>query len=175
MNVLNKNGTSLMEALVTVLIFVMIIGGVYASASVGESSWQTNSTKMELQQDLRKAMSWMKYELRQAGPSSIVDVPSDGVSQSDITFKIPSTVSGGSIVWETDTIRFLLGGAQNNQLQKIKGGTTSILANDISTLSFTRYPAAPNVLEVSMLAQKETIKGIMISSNLNFKLQLRNN
>ena len=67
---MNKQGFSLVETMVTVFIFVILAGGLYATLQVGDSSWQTNQTKVELQQELRKAIDWMKDEFE------VIEMPS---------------------------------------------------------------------------------------------------
>ena len=168
-----------METLVVMLIFSMVAGSLYATVAVGETSWQVNKTKIEVYQELRKAMDWMKYELQQAGDSSIVDVPADGVTCpcTVITFKIPDPVSpivAGDINWSANTIQFALGGADETDLQRTEAGVTRTLATNIQSLTFTRQVASSNILEVSVQAQKDTVKGIPLTSQLDFEVQLRN-
>ena len=171
---LGKSGFSMAEMLVTVLIFSILIGGIYASLAVGEASWETNKVKIELQQELRKAMEWMKFDLQQAGPTSITNVPADDTWYTTITFKTPNGVSGGSINWEADTMQFVLGGTGSTQLQKVQAGTTTVLAQNIKTLNFRRSTTNSNILEISMLAEKNTVKGDTINYQLDFEVQIRN-
>ena len=183
-------GFSLVEVLVTVLIFSGLAAAVNAVLLVGDASWQTNNVQMELQQELRKAMDWMKDDLRQTGSAAITNVPvnpaPDAVTYPDpaddpayswystITFRMVSGVSGGKITWDSGTVQFVLGGTDSSQLQRVEGSTTKVIAQNIQSLQFRRLAAASNMVEVALQAQKDTFKGATINSSLEFKIQLRN-
>lgn len=169
-----SKGFSLVEVMVTLLIFTGLAAAVNAVLFVGDASWQANNVQMQLHQELRKAMDWMKDDLRQTGAAAITNVPADGNWYTTITFRMVSGVSGGKIVWASDTVQFVLGGSASNQLQRIEGSTTRVIAQNIQSLQFRRLAAASNVVEVALQAQKDTFKVGTIKSSLGFKIQLRN-
>jgi prepilin-type N-terminal cleavage/methylation domain-containing protein len=102
--ILKKSGFSLMEMLVTMLIFGIMTVGTYGVFMSAQEFWVASKTQVELQQETRKAMQRMINELRQSGNLSITNVPADGTWYSTITFKTPSGVTTGSITWNADTI-----------------------------------------------------------------------
>lgn len=179
-------GLSLVEIMVTLLIFVVLAAAINTVMLIGQSSWQTNSVQVELQQDLRKAMDWMKDELRQTGSAAISGGPDDADDTwyTSITFQTATGINGSSIEWgggDPDaTTQFILGGANNNQLQRIirdndgNVASTTVIAQNIQLVQFRRLSAASNVIEVDLDAQKDTIKGNTITANLDFKVQMRN-
>lgn len=171
----SRQGFSLVEAMVTVAIFSFIMAGIYSITSVGENAWLTNNVRIELQQDLRKGMESMINDLRETNPS-ILDpfVPADGKAYDSITFQVPSGVSAGSIAWDATTIQFAKGGVGSKQLLRTSGATTKVLTQNLQLLEFRRQLATPDILEVSMQAQKNTPHGISITHNLDFNIQLRN-
>ena len=170
----NNRGLSLVEVLVTMFIFLFVAGAIYTLTIVGNDIWMANKTRIELQQELRKGMDWMIYELRAAGPSSILDVPADGSWYSSITFKTPSGVSSGSISWNATSVQFILGGTNGQQLQRIFGGSTKLLASNITAVQFRRQVASSDILEVSLQAQNTAPGSAALSSDLDFEVQLRN-
>lgn len=170
----SNKGSSLLEVLVTLLIFSIIIAAVNATLLIGDSSWNTNSIRIELQQELRKAMDWMKDDLRQSGPTAISNVPANGSWYTTITFQTAAGVSGGSITWNSDTTQFVLGGTDSDQLRRIEGSTTTVIAQSMQSVQFRRLAGVPDIVEVALQAQRDTFKGATIASNLNFKVQLRN-
>ncbi|MBZ0165540.1 MAG: prepilin-type N-terminal cleavage/methylation domain-containing protein, partial [Candidatus Omnitrophica bacterium] len=85
----NNLGTTLVETMVTVVIFSLIMTGFFAVSTVGENSFQVNRAQIELQQELRKSMETMMNDLRQAGNSSVIDVPANGNWYTSITFRKP--------------------------------------------------------------------------------------
>jgi prepilin-type N-terminal cleavage/methylation domain-containing protein len=167
-------GFTLVESIVTIVIFSFIAGGIYATLLAGDSSWHINSIQIELQQELRKAMSGMRDDLWQSGRAAITDVPADGAWYSTITFYKAAGVSGGKISWSSDTTQFLLGGTNMDQLQRIEDLTTKVMAQSISSLQFRRLATAPDIVEVALQAEKDTFKGGTMSDTLNFKIHLRN-
>jgi len=168
-----SHGFTLMEMLITIMLFSFIMAGVYAVTAAGENSWQVNQVKIELQQEMRKAMDNMIHELRQAGDSSIVNVPADNTWYTTVTFRTPAGVSSGSINWNADTIQFVRGGANNEYLQRVSSSTKTI-CQDMQSLQFRRQSTSPDILEVAMQAQKNTVKGAVVNYDLNFSIQLRN-
>lgn len=167
----NCHGFTMVEMLVCILIFSYIAGGLYTVISVGDSSYQNNSAQVELQQELRKGMEWMKFELQQAGPTSISNVPSNGSWYTSISFKIPTGVSSGAISWATNPIQFSRSGTD---LLRTYSGTSRVIAQDITSIQFRRTSAAPKILEIAMTGQVTAIKGETLQDTLNFKIKLRN-
>ncbi len=171
---INRKGFTLVESVITLLIFTFLCAGLYSAATVGDQSWQANKIKLELQQEVRKGVEWMRYDLREAGDASIFDVPDDDNWYDQITFKVPAGVSGGTIVWSSGTIQYKLAGPDGNQLQKISDSGTTILANNISQLHFKRASASPHMIEIALTGQKNTTTGRTITTQLTYKIQIRN-
>lgn len=171
----NTAGFSLVEILVTLLIFSVLFTASFIVLLSGSKSWEINSTRMQVQQELRKAVDWIKEDMFDAGQSTITNVPADGSWYSTITFKTPTGVSGNTAVWSSSTTQFTLGsGADANQLQEITGGVTKILANNIQSLQFRRQSTSPGIVEVSVQAQKTSTKGTPVTMSTSFKIKLRN-
>ena len=166
-----NSGYTLVEALITVLLFSIILGACVMVLLTGTDSWQVNNTLVEVQQDLRKAEDWMKEDLVEAGTTTISGVPADGNPYYTITFKVASSISGGNIVWSTDTIQFQL---SSNDLQRIQGTQTKTLAYNIQSLQFRRQASTSNIVEVSLQAQKNTPRGALITATKNFQVKIRN-
>ena len=165
---------TLVETLMTVLFFTVISGAAVTMMMSTQDSWKINSVKVELQQEMRKAMDWMNLDFSQAGASTITNVPADGTWYTTITFQTVSGVSGANPTWNSDTIRFLLAGTNSNQLQRISGATTKIIAQNILTLQFRRLAATPNLLEISLQGRKATIRGATLTLSSSAKIKLGN-
>jgi len=89
---------SLVELMVSVAIFVVIIGASYALMSGGKTSWHSGDTKVELQQDLRQAMDDISFELSESSPVRVA-VAAGGNS---ITFEIPVDENAAGTWEDTD-------------------------------------------------------------------------
>jgi len=88
----NLKGFTFVEVMVTALIFTFLVAAVNAALFVGNTSWQTNSIEVELQQDLRQAMHWMKHSMQQTG----------SVSLNDTTEGVPINVEADTATYNTD-------------------------------------------------------------------------
>lgn len=170
-----SQGFTTAEALVMVLIYSIISGACYVALLSGNTSWQVTSVQTELQQELRKGMDAMTEDLRQAGSSSITNVSADGLVYPTITFKICTGVSGGNITWSSDTVQYVLGtGANANRLLRNSGAQSKVIAQNIQTLQIVRNSGSPNIVEVSILARKNTSGSRLLSMNSSFSVKLRN-
>lgn len=175
-------GFTLVEVMMTVAVFTVLSGACLMIFLSGSDSWQSNDTQVELQQELRKAMENIKADLVQSGASTILNVPlpSDGTCDdflgndwyTTITFRKASGVSAGVIQWSA-SYQYLLGGTGGKQLlRRPQAGSDVIVAQDMQTLKFRRCTS--NVVEVSMVTQKNTLKKRSLSNTLTFEVKLRN-
>ena len=168
------SGLTLVEVLMTVLVYSVVVAGAYSVLTSGIMTWQVNNVKVELQQDLRKAMDWLMMDLRQAGAASITDVDVSNTWSTAITFKIANGISGGSMQWSTDSIMYYLGGTGNNQLKRQYGADVRDIAQNISVFQVRRPVSAPNTVEVNLQAQRQTVKGHTVRMDQAFVVKLRN-
>jgi prepilin-type N-terminal cleavage/methylation domain-containing protein len=166
-----KSGFSLPEMMVVLFIFTLVLGGLLSVFAVTERTYNTNKTKTELQQELRKSLGMMVYDLRQAGPAKITNVPADDIAYTTITFQTPADVNSGTVSWNP-AITYALNGSQ--YVTRTISGVTKVIAQNINSLTFTRLSASSDVIRISMQAQKKIPKGTVLSENLVFNIQLRN-
>ena len=168
----SKKGFTLTEALVTTSVLTIIFSAFFIVLLSSSDSWQTNRVSIELRQELRKSMDSITRDILQAGVSTITDVSANGSWYTTITFKKPSSISGGSVVWDANTTKFL---RSSNELQRQIGSAAGeTIASNITTLQFRRQSDTPSVVEVNLQAQKSTPKGTVIADALSFKIRLRN-
>ena len=165
-------GLTLVEIMVSISIASLLFLIGMAIMLAGGDAWHTNSARIELQQELRKATDWMLLDLREAGRATITNVPDDGGAYPTITFRTATGVSAGATAWSANTVQFVLNNA--GQLLRVSGAQSKVLANNIVFLGFTRQPTASSIVEVALGAQKDTATGRTIAVNTHFKVQLRN-
>jgi hypothetical protein len=166
-------GISLSELLVTVFIFLSISGALYASFAVGQDSWMVNKAQITLNSELRKTAERVKQDLVQAGAASIVDVPADGEWYQSITFRVPLNVVDGGIVWDSEDIVFSLD-ENNNRLMRTREGVSQVVGQHLIFARFRRAVLTPDILEVSLGASNEELKGDSLESQLDIHIKLRN-
>lgn len=173
-----RHGFSLVEVMVVIAIFSVIGGAIMSFLLIGGASWHSGDAQVQASEEVRKGMSAMVRELRQTRTSTITGVPADGLYYNSIIFRIPSDIDGdgdvitstGSVEW-SNPIQYSL---NNGQLLRTISGTTTVLANNIMELQFRREEMVPDVLEISLRAQKTTLEGRVIQMNLKCKIKMRN-
>lgn len=188
-----RKGFTLTEVLVTLMIFSFLISAIASVLFVGNSIWQSNSVEVELQQDLRQAMLWMRNDMQQTGAASLdasipINVEPDPVTYPDpnddpaydwttytsISFQKVIGVDERSPDWSPDTTWFTL----YNDLERTVGaGNPQLIAENISQLQARRLYDSSDVVEIALEAQKSTLSGVQgrtITLTLDFKIQLRN-
>ena len=178
-----RQGMTIVEVLISAMIFSIVLAACYALLIAGSDSWETNDAKIELQQDIRRAVDWIMQDLRQAGSASITNGPTtaNGTWYTLITFRKASSVSGGSVVWDTDTTKYSLGGTGSTQLQRQVGSQTpKVIGQNFQSLQFRRQSSSANIVDVTMQSQKKTPRGknltgkAAVQQSTSFKVYLRN-
>lgn len=174
---MKKNkGFTLLEIIIVLFLFSIIFAGIFSVLATGRNSWNAGESQIGVQQACRNGLDSMVKELRQASASTIADVPANGASYSSITFQIPASIGAGGITW-SNSIQYSRGGLNGMQLLRTQSGNQRVLANNISALSFSRLAAEPNVVNVSITAQKNTFPGFTATQStitFNSKVRLRN-
>ena len=169
----DRRGFSFAELIIVVLISSFLIGGIYTVLGAGTSSWEINRDRLEVQQELRKGMDWMRRDLRQAGISTVTGVPANGTWYTTIIFQTPSGVAGGTITWNA-AVQYSRAGTGNQQLLRTVGGTPRVIAQNFNTLQFRRTAADPSVIQISAQAQKNTPQHGLISMTVTTQERMRN-
>ncbi len=176
---MKRYGFTLLELMVVIFIFSIIMAATFGVLSMGTQSWHTGSTQVELQQETRRAMDWMVKEIRQSAEDAIPSMPNPSLSynSNSITFRVPDDIDGdgdvidvgGDIEWGNTITYSLLG----NQVQRTSVGVTTVLANRVVNLQFTKAANIP-IIEISLQAQKDAVPGRAMQSTLNSQVTLRN-
>jgi len=174
---MRRKGLTLLEVMVTILIFSLIITPIFSVLTQGRISFYTGNTRLEVQQEIRKAIMWMNKELRQSSSSKILNVLPDGNYYNTITFEIPQDSDGdgdvidsfGSIEWSDDISYSLING---QVIRNATDGKPPILANNINFLGFRRQ--TPEILEITLQAKKKALLGPEITANITTQVSLRN-
>ena len=166
-------GVTLAETLIVVFVYSLIAFACYMVLSAGLQSWKVNQVRVELTQELRKAMDWMVDDIRQAGTSSISNVPADGIWYTTITFKRSAGVSSGSIVWSSEDYVYSRD-TTLRQIKRTKGAEVKTIAQYIESLQIRRQASTPEIVEVSLQAKNNPPLGPVLTVNSSFKIKLRN-
>jgi prepilin-type N-terminal cleavage/methylation domain-containing protein len=154
-------GFSLLEVLIAVVIFSLVIMGVYGVFSVANRNYAVDAALVELAQQTRQTMFWLTKDIREASALSITNIDS---ASDAISF---------NAIGETGIQYYL----DNNQLiREFPSGTRRVVANNIARFRIARgnNPLDNNMLVLDLLAEKTLISGETLSSPLRERVRLRN-
>lgn len=96
----NKKGFTLVEMMVTLLLFSLVGAAGMMLFTSGQATWSLTSTRANLQENLRRTSQKISYELRESGVNSVGGAEVDygdnvGVSGTDILrFSVPICLCG---------------------------------------------------------------------------------
>jgi hypothetical protein len=122
-------GLSLAELLVSVLLFMFIVAGLFTALLASNKSWQIYGATVRAQQEVRKAISWMSRDLRIAENLQITP----GTGSLTLTFSQPGV---GTVTYSWITT----GADAKRILRQIAGRTLPPwkVANNISAFSVSQ-------------------------------------
>lgn len=144
-------GFTLVETLVSVLIFGLLVAGIYGVLNVGSAIYREDINLVELQQQVRQAMDWMAKEIRESKPSEITITNGNTIS-----FKVPPAIYTdpwvGPIIYYRDVDDTNSDGITDQVIREYPQGTRRILANNITVLSFS---LSTDIVEIQVAAKKD--------------------
>ena len=147
-------GLTMVELLVTTLIFAFIMAGFYAVLGVGNTTYSMDTNYLDLQQQGRNVLDRIVREVREASSVTITTV---SASADTLTFSTPN---------ETNIHYYRSG---NNLVREYPSGTTKTLATNITYLKFTN---SSKLLTISLKAEKTWFR--LLSFPLIETVRLRN-
>lgn len=172
-------GFTLIEILVSSTIFLLLVAVGFQSMSSGREAWYTSSATVAARQEIMKAYLQMEKELKETRPTQIN--LTIGNNASSISFKLPCDINGdgtildatGNIEWCANSTVYSLN-ATSQQITRTLSGTTTVLANNITSLQFFRPASTPTMLQINMTTQKRTPSSRTIQDAEQFTIKMRN-
>ena len=168
-------GFTLVEIMVVVCLGVAIMLAVFAAMDSGRNAWLTGQAAVELRQEMLRASIRMESELRATAPAQ--QSLTAGASSPTLTFRLPRiNATTGLVLNTTDriewsgTVTYSLN--PGGQIIRNAGGANSVLANNITNLTFSR-PAA-NILLVNMTAGKRAYNRRQMQGYGSIQIKMRN-
>lgn len=185
MKKLNSKGYSLVEMMMVLLISTIAGYILFTTTRVANDQNETREARMFLQENIRDGFYKMVQEIRQTAPSRVTIYTSNGATTTSgptIQFQVPNpsyftTGTSYDLDWNNaHTIRYALGGTNNTQIIRtnVTSNTTTIVANNISSVTFTGNSATPDYVTITMTAQKTMTSGRSIQTPLYATAELRN-
>jgi prepilin-type N-terminal cleavage/methylation domain-containing protein len=171
-------GLTIIEVLVSVLIFSIVAMGLGSAVVVGKSALFVSDIPTQLRGNVLFALMPMIRELRQTAPGKLVGL-GEGASSNAITFKIPhdNNVDGvvvdniGNIEWGQN-ITYARNGL--SQLTRTSGVVTSVIAPNIATLQFSRPTGEDALIQIDIIVQKADSQGKLYQDAEQAIVKMRN-
>ncbi|MDD3375063.1 MAG: prepilin-type N-terminal cleavage/methylation domain-containing protein [Candidatus Omnitrophica bacterium] len=154
---INKKAFTLIELMVVLLIFTIILSGVYGAFTIAGSLYQIDTASVNIQQQARQAMNWLVKDLRASSTGSI-SISYGGPGLDVVTFDTPFGTN----------IQYYVTAGQ--LIREYPVGTTRAIANNISTLDFI---LSVNTLKITLVCSATALKR-PLSIQLIEKVTLRN-
>lgn len=171
-------GFTLFEILVVCAVFTVLLFAIFQVLDTGIGSWVSGDVSTEVRQELIKTFMRMERELKETRPAQIS--LGSGANSVSLTFKVPQDINGdgtildssGYVEWSAD-ITYALN-ASNQITRTVSGHAPVVIANNITSLQFSR-PASPvNILQIDITAQKNSAKGQPFSDSGQIMVKMRN-
>ncbi len=160
--IMDQKGMSLMELMIAISVSTVIALTLFIAMRTAQVQMSTSDVSMAIETSGREGLYRMLQEIRESAPSRI-SITNSGAT---ITFNVPNPSSpvtaGYAVNWPGYSIQYTRGGTGGNQLIRTNSTTnaTSVIANDVTALSFTGSPSgSPSTVTVTMSMQKNLTNG----------------
>ena len=160
----------MIELMIVLLLCSIISAGLIMSMTSGRKSMYLADAQISIQGNLRNAMKQILDDLRQSSHSQI-SFPADGNAYTNISFNISQGVSGSTISWSPNPITYAL---TAGQIIRNDGVQATVLANNVTAMSFMRQTSATNIINVNLSVRKGTPLGDILNASLSSAINLRN-
>jgi prepilin-type N-terminal cleavage/methylation domain-containing protein len=180
-------GFTLLEVLIATGIMAILAISLFAVMEVGRGSWYTGDVSAELRQEIIKAFMTMERELKETRAASAQLSLNYENSANVLSFRVPEDSADlddtvldvvGHVEW-SDNITYALNGS--GQIIRTHLGVTTILANNITNLLFSRVSPPPpdpelplNILEIYITAGRMSPLGRQIQETGQINIKMRN-
>ncbi len=158
----NQKGFTLTEMMASLGISTIIVYSIFTVIRVTGDQIDTTGLKMTIQSSARDGLYRMTQEIRESAPSKITV----GTGGTSVTFYVPKPTAPVTSSYDIDwtnayQIKYALGGTGNKQIIRTNLTTnqTTVVANDVTALTFTGNTSQPTDVTVAMSVQRALVNG----------------
>jgi prepilin-type N-terminal cleavage/methylation domain-containing protein len=174
----SQKGFTLLELLVTVAITTILSYSLYIALRAGDEQRQAMDTKMLIYDSAREGLYKMTQEIRQTASNRVTF----GAGNTSITFDIPNPATpvnaSYGVDWTTaQQVTYAIGGANGDQIIRTVGGNSTVIAREVTALTFSGNATPPSVVTVTMSVQSSTAGGRTMTAapvQMSAQARLRN-
>ncbi len=147
----SERAFTLVEIAIATLMLFILLGAAVSVFTAADLNWGTDEALVSIQQDLRQALDGMSRELRQASLASVTTG----------TGTVSFTIGANSITYS-------LSGTQ--VIRTHPAGTTMVLCNNVSALSFVR---SGNIVTVQITGTR-SVQDRVVTLSATEQVRVRN-
>ena len=168
--ILSLKGISSLELIASVSIFLLITVVIIGAFIATQSIWKESIMEATLRDQSKNAILMITKDLRQADPSSPIQITFPNGPKS-IRFAIPETTANGVIISWTQVEIAL--DTNTGEVTKTVNGIQTVFGRRISSLAFS-YDQPNNIMKVLLTATGNTADGNPMSVSLASEVTMRN-
>ncbi|MFH1063280.1 MAG: prepilin-type N-terminal cleavage/methylation domain-containing protein [Candidatus Omnitrophota bacterium] len=167
-----KNGFTLVELMVVVVLFTGIILSIFGILSSGRRAWLTSEVQIDVHSFARQTMHLITKELSESAPGKVTII-NFSPNEDRIIFQTPDSFTAGVVTW-SDQIQYSLGGINGEQFVRtnLATGEAEIRGNYIKTLRFNQ--PSIDLIEIVLILNAQSITGDNAQMQLDSQVSLRN-
>lgn len=132
-----KKGYTLLELIIVVAVFSILVGALFSGITSSRSSFQDSGYQIDRQQDARRAIDRIAWELKKSSPSWEINSnfynASINVAGDQLDFYIPVFNETNQIT-QLKAVRYYMNPTNSSQLLRKEGSSTTVVANNINNV-----------------------------------------
>ena len=129
---------TLLEIVIVIAVLGILLSAIFGVLASSRKDWQSASEQIDRQQDARKAVDRITWELKSSNPSWNVNATLYNISINSagdqVDFFVPIFDTNNQIT-TLRAVRYYVGGLNNAQLLRKEGSIESIIANNIDNVA----------------------------------------
>ncbi len=156
----SERGFTLVEIMVAMTIFAFVLTGILLLYVNGYRSYAGTNRRIEVQENLRYAMSWMARDIRQARELAVYGPDGNPADVGPtISFTLPD---GKEVTYQYDAVQ------REVETKRSGGDTPHPIASNVSGLEFRRDPARRTVT-ITITGEKWNTGPITIHTQVHLR------
>ncbi len=161
---LNEKGYTLMEMMMTLVVSSVLFYGLANSMQVGTQQLDTAGLRMDIQESAREGLYRMIQEIRQSAPTRITIGQGGATLQIRVPDPANPVLADFTPNWAgSRNITYALGGNGNQIIRTdVTSGQTRVVANDVTSVTFTGNMANPTLVTVTVRVQRALPNGNLV-------------
>lgn len=160
----NDQGLTLIEIVISMVLFGILLTPAFALFSSGLKSWTHGTEQIDVVQNMRFTMDCMTSEIRQTVKDPAPVLPATGTTASTISFYIPKIDAAGKFIG-TAKISYQYDTGDKELERKEEPGSYQPVASKIKSVTF-EYNELMSTLEITLVGMRQDGHEIIMTSSI---------